>query len=825
MYSLFRSKLFLFVGCFILSLSGISAQQVDPVLMSQIQQQINSQKIPSGGQSRILKDLYGPGALSSQSIKIPGLISKSDTTDSISLDSSLLNKPQSENYSVYEKLLRAEDINPDSIIFSLKMFGYDIFEKSKPSTFAPTDFASVPADYPINVSDEIIVNLWGRINEEYRLKVERDGKIVIPRIGPVPVVGLSFGAMKKNIQDKVGKIEGVSVSVSMGELRTIGVYIVGEVMSPGFYTISALSNVTNALFAAGGPTKNGSLRNIQLKRNGKLISNIDFYDFLLSGNDKTGLRLQSGDVILVPIVKNMAAVAGNVRRSALYELNGETTLAQLVELAGGITPAAWSNKLQVERFTGNQYKTVLDIDSVGEKLPDFPIQDGDLVKIFPILLKDKNTVYLSGNVLRPGKYEFKEGMRISGLIKDYSSLLPETYFEYAVVLRQEEPSFLNKIIAFNLLNVLENPGSSDDLQLMERDHIVIYHKDFFEPDRSVYIDGAITNPGKYKLLSNMNVRDLILQAGGLKDEASPLKGEIYRRNLNWGEQIDIQKFDFCVECAMKDDPQHNIVLQRTDRVYIRNKTGWTPERKVTLRGQIAYPGTYVLFDGETLGDLIKRAGGFKEDAYLSAAVFTRKSVREMEIRRMEEYGRQMEMDILKQSATLAADNSTEAWDVLNRQMMLKRMLDSTSAMGRVVVDLENEHSYSNFVLEDGDDLFVPRNLNTVSVIGEVFNPATFKYEHKNIKASHYIEIAGGMNENADKKNIYIIKANGSVITNKISNVKHYRLQPGDAVVVPYKIKYSNPHKRFVDTADAVFKISTIFATLATLLLTISKFKD
>ena len=824
MFSLFRSKLFFLFGCFILSLSGISAQQVDPALMNQIQQQLKNQRAPSGDQSRIIHELYGPGALSSHSLKIPGLVNSSDTTDSSNLDSSLLGKQQLENYSIYEKLLRAEDINPDSIISSLKIFGYDIFEKSKPSTFAPTDFASVPADYPINVSDEIIVNLWGRINEEYRLK-GRDGKIVIPRIGPVSVVGLSFGAMKKNIQDKVEKIEGVSVSVSMGELRTIGVYIVGEVMSPGFYTISALSNVTNALFAAGGPTKNGSLRNVQLKRNGKLVSKIDFYEFLLSGNDKTGLRLRSGDVILVPIVKNMAAVAGNVRRSALYELSGETTLAQLVELAGGITPAAWSNKLQVERFTENQYKTVLDIDSVGEKLPDFSILDGDIVKIFPILLKDKNTVYLNGNVLRPGKYEFKNGMRISDLIKDYNSLLPETYFEYAVVLRQEEPSFLNKIVAFNLQNVLENPGSSDDLQLMERDQIVIYHKDFFEPDRSVYIDGAITNPGKYKLLSNMNVRDLILQAGGLKDEASPLKGEIYRRNLNSGEQIDIQKFDFCIECAMKDDPQHNIVLQRTDRIYIRNKTGWTPERKVTLRGQIAYPGTYVLFDGETLGDLIKRAGGFKDDAYLSAAVFTRKSVKEMEIRRMGEYGRQMEMDILKQSATLAADNSTEAWDVLNRQMVLKRMLDSTSAMGRVVVDLQNESSYSNFVLEDGDDLFVPRNLNTVSVIGEVFNPATFKYENKDFKASHYIEIAGGMNDNADKNNVYIIKANGSVITNKISNVKHYRLQPGDAVVVPYKIKYSNPHKRFVDTADAVFKISTIFATLATLLLTISKFRD
>ncbi len=820
-----RSVLMLSVVCFLFNTTDIFAQQqIDPAMMNQIKAQLQNQQVSNSiDNTRMLQKIYGNNPYASPDYKVPGLISSSDTIDTLHGDSLSSGIKTPEDLSVYEKLLRAENVNPDSLIPTLKMFGYDLFEKSRPSTFAPTDFSSVPADYPINVSDEVIVTLWGRINEEYKLKVSRDGKINIPRIGPVSVAGLSFENMKINIQDKVGKIEGVSVSVSMGELRTVGVYIVGEVTSPGFYTISALSNVTNALFAAGGPTKNGSLRNVELKRNGKLVSKIDFYDFLLSGNDKTGLRLQSGDVILVPIVKNMAAVAGNVRRSALYEINKETSLKDLLGLAGGITPAAWSNKLQVERFTENQYHKVLDIDSVGGNIPDFKIQDGDIIKVFPILIKDKNAIYLSGNVERPGKYEFKEGMRISNIITNYKSLLPESYFDYAVVLRQEEPSYLNRIIVFNLKNVLENPGSNDDHLLQERDHIIIYHKDFFEPDRSVNIDGSITNPGTYNLFSNMEIRDLILQAGGLKDEASQVKGELYRRNFLDEENISVQKFDFCVECAMQDDPKHNLILQRTDRIFIRKKFGWSEERTITLRGQFAYPGTYVLFEDETLGNLIKRAGGYKEDAYLKAAVFTRKSVKDMERKRSEEYSNQMEINILKLSANVAAENSAEAQELLNHQMTLQRKLDSTLVLGRVVIDLQNSKSIDDFMLEDGDDLFIPRSVNTISVLGEVFNPATFKYSD-NYNASNYVQMAGGHNVNADKKNVYIIKANGSVITNKISKVATYKLEPGDAIVVPYKIRYSNPHKRFVDTADAIFKITTILATLATLLLTITKLR-
>jgi polysaccharide export outer membrane protein len=713
--------------------------------------------------------------------------------------------------SLYESLLRGINVHPDSQLPRLQFFGYDVFSKAKPTTFAPADFTSVPSSYPITSGDEVVVLLWGRINEEYRLRVSRDGTINIPRLGPLSIAGLPFDAMQKNILDRVKTIEGVNASVSMGELRSIGVYIVGEVSSPGFYTISALSSVTNALFAAGGPTKRGSLRTIQLKRNGKTVSTIDFYDFLLSGSDRTGLRLQSGDVILVPVVQSMVAIAGNVRRCALYELNGKTTLADALMLAGGLSPAAWTSRIQVERFMNNRFQAVIDVESSGDKIPAFDVNDGDIIKVFPVLERDKNTVYLSGNVYRPGKYEFKVGMRVTDLIPNAEALLPETYFNYGIILRQDPPSFLDRIVPFNLQNALASAASADNIALQPKDQVVIYNKDFFEPDRTISIDGAVTKPGTYKLLENMKIRDLVLQAGGLRDDASPVRGELYRRTIN-EKLVETEKIEFCVECAMNDDAKHNFPLLRADRVFIRQKKGWEDERKVFLKGQFMYPGTYVIFEGETLGDLIKRAGGFKDDAYLAASIFTRKSVRLLEEQRKKEYLQQLELNMLNISNEMVAkEKNAEAQAMLAQQMALKEKLSTVIPLGRIIVDLTKQENYSAFALEDSDMVFIPRNMNTISVVGEVFNPATFTFNSKEVSPWYYIESAGGIKESSDKKHIYVVKANGSIITSRMKSLSSINLEPGDAVVVPQKVRYSSPHKLFVDTMDAIFKMASTLA--------------
>ena len=729
---------------------------------------------------------------------------------------------------IYEKILRGDTINPDSMLPELKIFGHKFFESASPTTFAPVNAFNVPSNYKIGTDDEINILLWGRINDEYTLTVDGKGSILIPRIGPIHVAGMSFNNMEKNIINRIQKIEGVKVAVSLGKIKKIGVFIVGEVKKPGFYTISSLSNITNALYAAGGPNKNGSLRNIQLKRNKKIITTIDMYDFLLNGNDNSSFRLQSNDVIHIPLVKSMISISGNVRRPAIYEIKEKSSLKNILKLSGGITPAAWSNKIQIERLFNNQRQIILDIDTIKNEIPDITVMDGDIIKIFPILNKCENAVYLTGNVVRPGKYEFKKNMRLSDLIPTYNDILPESYLEYAAIIRQDPPRFLNRILTFNLKDALDNTNSNNNLYLQPRDHIIIYHLDFFEPDRNVQIEGSVTQPGKYKILDNMKIRDLILQAGGLSEDASTIRGELYRREYNSkNDQANVKKIDFCVECAMNNDKIHNYILNRLDRIFIRKKSGWEKERKVILEGQFNYPGTYILFEKETLGDLIDRAGGFKENAFVSAAFFSRRSVKEIEEKRKAEYSNQMESDLINISSEFAfKDNPQQAQQILNQQQdALEKNLKEYNYNGRVVIDLTNDKNYNDFTLEDGDSLFIPRMINTVSVIGEVYNPTTFKYENAKNSVAYYIEAAGGIKITADKKYIYVIKANGIIITNKNVNIRKLSLEPGDAVVVPKKLRFSNPHKMFVDTIDAIFKISSLLGTVIALIIAIDRINE
>ncbi|MBD3421268.1 MAG: hypothetical protein GF398_14225 [Chitinivibrionales bacterium] len=738
-----------------------------------------------------------------------------DTLDSIAPSPGL---PQS----VYEQMLQRATINPDSILPHLRIYGHEVFEKARPSTFSPGDRISVPSSYSISSGDEIVIVLWGRINEEYRLRVDRDGKIRIPHQGPVTVTGMSFNAMQRSIRERLQSIEGVQASVTMGELRSMHIYLVGEVVSPGMFTLGALTNVTNALFACGGPTANGSLRHIQLRRNGNLVTKLDFYDFLMQGKNNTSLRLKSGDVIVVPIVKKMAAIAGNVRRSALYELKGKTSLSELIDLAGGITPAAWTNRIQIERYRNNEFQVMLDLNKKPEQpLPDFEIQDGDIVKIFPIVEKNLNAVSLSGNVLRPGKYEYHNGMTLIDILPDYSSLSDNAYLEYALIKRKLPPSYRETIIPVNLENALDDPQSEDNIALQPRDRIIVYDREYFEPDREVAIHGAVTTPGRMRLLENMTIRDLIIQAGGLSIEASPERGELYRRS-NTSQDIITQVFPFCVSCALEDDPQHNLLLQKFDRVYIRAKKGWRDEKRVTLKGEVIYPGTYVVMEKESLGDIIKRAGGFTSEAYLAAAVFTRQSVRQLEKRRIDDFARQLEMDIITLTTELASkEKAIEAQVLLAQQTKLLSKLRAIKPAGRVVIKMDSPQSYKDFLLEDGDTLRIPKDLSTVSVLGEVFNPATFKLNGEESSVTHYVQLAGGYKENADKRNVYIIRANGSVHTGRMSQTRRTRLKPGDAIVVPPKIRYTSGYRVFAETVATIVNLTSIAANVTSMVLLIN----
>ncbi len=786
--------------------SGSSS--LSPSLM-QLQQSMSGQSgaMPSPETLQRLQKQYGSQLKSSTAT--------ADTSDTLETTDSL--KSRQPNRSIYELMVRGETVSPEQALDSIQLFGHSVFNRARSASALALENMPVPSDYPIAPGDEIVVTLWGRINEENRIAVNRNGSVNVPRLGPISVAGLPFRSMQRTLVERLQRIEGVQASVSMASLQPVRVFVIGEVTTPGQYTISALSSPTNALFAAGGVSKRGSLRNIELLRNGKRIARLDFYDFLLKGQNFGNFRLQSGDVLIAPVVGAMAAIAGNVRRSALYELQHETSLAELVNLAGGFTPAAWTNRIQIERFENNRHQVVLDfqIDS-SETIPDIPVQDGDIVKVYPIKLRDYNAVYLEGNVLRPGKYEFRDGMKVSDLLAGYEQLLAETYFNYAVIRRRMLPSYDEHIISFNLREALDNPQSEENLALEAQDVLTIYDKNFFEPDRQVTVQGAVTSPGEFTLLSDMRIKDLILQAGGLSEEASAERGELYRRIVDM-DTVRTQKIPFCIECAMNDDPRHNMTLQKQDRVFIRKKRGWQETRRVALIGEFVFPGEYVLLEGETLDQLIERAGGFTSEAYLRSAVFSRISVKKMERDRNNEYVRQLKSDMARLSMEMASKEKTaEAQYLLTQQMALIQRLEQTEPVGRVVIDLEDPDSYHGFTLEDGDTLLAPKQIGTVSVMGQVFNPATMIYDKRKSSVKQYISLAGGLKDNADKRQIYVIRANGSVLSNDRRNIFRYSLEPGDVVIVPEKIRYTSAHRVFMDTIDSIYKIASAAGVVATL---------
>jgi protein involved in polysaccharide export with SLBB domain len=743
-----------------------------------------------------LQERYQKSKPSESSRLLSGIIeeeqqaTKSTQDDSLAYDSITVEVPQEEKeVSLYKNLIDDSIINPDSILKNIDIFGHSVFLKEETPFTEIDEQISVPADYHISPGDEVNVLIWGRINEEFHLTVDRNGRINIPRIGPVSVAGLPFNTMKNNIIKRIENIEGVQATISMGTLNNIRIFIVGEVNYPGQYTLSALTNAINAIFAAKGFSKHGSMRNVTLKRNGRTIKKFDFYEFLLSGNNFGRTRLKSGDVIFVPIIKKMAAIAGNVRRSALYELKGKTTLKDLINLAGGLTPAAWVNRIQIERFVENEQQVVFDLHaSSSADLPDFTIEDGDIVKIFPVVDLDKNAVYLSGNVLRPGKYELHENMRVTDLINDYEQLLPETYFDYAIIRRKEPPSFAERIISFNLGNILEDNSSEENHFLKPLDDIIIYNKEHFQPDRTVSIDGAVTYPDTYKLLENMTIKDLILEAGGLREDASIERGELYKRELSH-DSVHTVKIDFIISEAMNNNPSHNHTLTKLDYLYIRRKKGWEEKQIITLIGEFNFPGEYIILENETLGDLITRAGGFKPEAYLAAAILTRQAVKELEKKRTEEYISQLEMDIVTMTTEMTSRGTpnAEVMTLLDQQKKLLEKLKRVEPIGRVVIDFEKPENYQNLQLEDGDFLYVPKNHNTVSVLGEVFNPSTFVLEKDNASVYHYTQLAGGYKETANEKDVYVVKANGTVRTKKMVRLSRYNLESGDAVVIPIKL--------------------------------------
>ena len=494
----------------------------------------------------------------------------------------------------------------------LEIFGHNLFTQL-PAAFESVKTAPVSNDYVIGPGDEIKILMWGRLDATYDLEVDNEGVINFPKIGPLTVAGLTFKELKALIQRKGEAITGVNVNVTMGRLRTIQVFVLGEVKSPGFYTVSSLATVANALIQSGGPTPLGSLRNVQVKRGGKIVTTVDAYDFLLRGDVSADTRLMPSDVVFVPQVGPMVSIHGNVNRPAIYELKNERSLQAALTLAGGLTPRAFNQRVQVERALKNQSQVVLDIsyEEVNQKEAVL-LQDGDVVRIFSILAKTMNAVYLYGNVQRPGRYAFKPGIRILDLVADIESLKKETFYEYALIKRYRYQDMQAELLPFDLGKLIFSRDKTQNIKLQPLDEVYVFNKDMFEDKPFAQVDGEVRNPGSY-LIDDMKIRDLILKAGDLTGDACLEKAELIRI----GPKRNRHTIYFNIAKAMAADPAHNLKLQNQDRLVIHSVWEKQWEETVTIAGEVKRTGEYTLTAGMRLKDLFFKAGRFTRDAYMA----------------------------------------------------------------------------------------------------------------------------------------------------------------------------------------------------------------
>ena len=737
------------------------------------------------------------------------------------------------------ELLLSGRVLPDvcDVSLDLKQFGYSVFREPV-TTFAPVTNVPVGPDYVIGPGDSFTLTLWGRVDAQYPLRVDRNGQIILPEVGALKVWGMTFGELDGYLRHELSrKHTDFKMSVAMDRLRTITIYVVGDALTPGSYTVSSLSTVINGLFAAGGPSKNGSLRTIRLLRAGEDPVVIDLYDFLFGGDRSGDIRLQDGDRIHIPLIGPVVAVAGNVKRPAIYEMAEPMTLSAVLDLAGGITFAGWLQRVQVERVANHQRRIAVDFDmSQDGTEPDQPaavnatLQDGDVVKVFAVPWREERVVYVEGHVVRPGKYEWAPGMRLMDLLPSYEALQPQPNVDYAEIERLVPPDLHPTVVSFNLGRLLAG-DESNNLELAQYDTVRVFRWDE-QIVETVTVSGMVFDPNAYRLVPEMRVSDLVSSAGGLRKNAYVRTAEITRRHVTQ-EGMTTEKIEIDLEKALLGDREHDVPLRDHDYLVVRPIPELAFDRTADVTGEVRFPGTYPIRRGETLSSLIERAGGYTEKAYLKGAVFTRESAKGVQRRRLDQLIRQIEESVLAGTeeaigGALDAETIRGQQAALGAKRELLAKLRSAEITGRVVVKLaplaEFTASQYDMELEHGDVLTVPQMPGVVHVVGEVFNPTSLLYEEGRT-VSYYLRRVGGLTKEADKKQLSVIKADGSVVSTAQRNrgrlvfwdsgskswffggFMNLEMEPGDAVVVPRKLDRLFWLKTTKDITQIIFQIA------------------
>lgn len=660
---------------------------------------------------------------------------------------------------------------------NLQPFGYTIFQYAA-STFEPVLNIATPPTYALGPGDEVIVSVWGDTKLFYQLPVNREGSILIPDVGPVPASGLTIPQLKEKLVRRMTAVysslrngeHGASsfLDLSLGKLRTIQVFVLGEVQKPGGYSLSSLSTALHALYLSGGPTINGSLRNIQVVRNGKEASTLDFYDYALRADKSKDIRLQDGDIVFIKPVGTRVGITGWILRPALYELTESENLGELLDYAGGVRFDAYTDRVHVERLVPfeerkHYSKNYLDFDLYFKNLKEletskFKMQSGDIVTVFQVDSLPTNRVTLRGNVKKPGVFELRPGMRVKDVILAADSLERNTFSERGTLFRLL-PNLRKEVIAFNPRLALEG-DSLQNIELKNEDELVVYKESQFFPEHTVSIGGAVRNQGTFPRHDSMTVADLVVMAGGLTEGASLTSWELARLDTSKiGAFSIIKKFNVS-EKYWDEQSGEKIYLKDFDHVMVPASPKYNQPRVVEIKGYVLYPGSYALKEeGEKLSSIVKRAGGLKPGAYLEGSTVIRK------------------------------------WN----------------SAGLVPVDfedaLDDEDSGNNIALLDGDVITIGFKQEVVMVRGEVFVPSAVVYK-KGASLSYYLEQAGGMKEEADDDRIVVTLPNGRKWEEGWFIFPNPDILGGSTVFVPTKIETKS------ETLSILRDWSTILVSLA-----------
>lgn len=664
----------------------------------------------------------------------------------------------------------------------------------------PMDLPAGP-DYILGPGDELTVNIWGGRSSRLSRIIDRQGQVELPEAGTVMIDGMTIAQAETAVQKALGKqFHDEHVEISLGRLRTVRVYVVGDVQRPGAYDVSSLSTPLSALYAAGGPTSHGSLRILRQYRGKQLVREFDLYDFLLRGVRSNDDRLIPGDTILVPPAGPQVSIEGTVRRPAIYELNGEQGLNQVLDLAGGLLVSASLKQIRVERIDAHQSRAMLSLelpdnrDEAEQKLSAFKVKDGDHVIISQIMPYNDQAVYLAGHVFHPGKYPYREGMTIADLLRSYQDVMPEPA-DHAELIRLQAPDFRPVSISFNLPDVLIGNQS---IPLHPFDLIRVYGR--YEIDApSVLINGEVLRPGKYPMSQGMTVTDLVRMAGGFRRSAYTNDADLSSYSIQDGQKVLISHFDVAVQKALDGDRNSDVVLKPGDVVSVRALAGWQDiGATVTLRGEIEHAGSYGIQAGERLSAVLKRAGGFRKDAYPYAAVLERTQVRELNEQARQEMIRRIEQTpvAVSPNATTLTQNADDIRKSLETQRQeILTNLRNHPAGGRLVINISAdvskwENTPADLELRAGDTLLIPKRPEFVMTNGQVYNPVAITYvPGKSLK--WYLRKAGGVTRSGNKKDIYVLRADGSVVARESGwmgrNYSSLRMRPGDTIFVPEKI--------------------------------------